>query len=395
MTSPATVAQFDSRWFRQVLGHYPTGVAVVTAAGQDGPAGMAVGSFTSVSLDPPLIAFLPDRGSSSYPKIRQAGSFCVNVLSAEQEAVCRAFAAKGADKFAGLSWRPASSGAPVIEGAVAWIDCDFDAEYEAGDHYIVLGRVRELHVASATLPLLFFQGGYGRFAPLTLTAAAEPDLIEKLRLVDVARPQMERVAADLEVEALASALVGDEMVIVASTGNPQSRLVPTRVGQRIPFVPPLGALFVAWAGEAAVATWLARLGPDLAPQELERHRQVVERVRARGWSIGLGSATHGELEAALARTSVQRPTPEQIDAVRRSVDKLGGEYEPEDLTPEGSYQVRNVNVPVYGPGGVVVLLLSVYGLPETSTGADVDRYRSRLLAAAETVTASIGGQPPA
>src|ERR1700722_6991549 len=135
MTSPTA---FDFKQFRQVLGHYPTGVAVVTAVDGDGqPTGMAVGSFTSVSLDPPLVAFLPDRSSTSFPRIRSASSFCVNVLSAEQEHICRAFAAKGQDKFRGLSWRPAASGAPILDGVVAWIDCEFEAIYETGDHYIV------------------------------------------------------------------------------------------------------------------------------------------------------------------------------------------------------------------------------------------------------------------
>ena len=96
MHTDSGVLQFDSKRFRQVLGHYPTGVTVVTAVDADGqPAGMAVGSFTSVSLDPPLVAFLPDKSSTSFPRIRRASSFCVNVLSAEQENVCRAFAAKG------------------------------------------------------------------------------------------------------------------------------------------------------------------------------------------------------------------------------------------------------------------------------------------------------------
>lgn len=164
VTSGSTT-DIDSVRFREVLGSYPTGVTVITAIGEDGrPAGMAVGSFTSVSLDPPLVAFLPDRSSSSFPKIRTASSFCVNVLAADQESVCRAFATRGGDKFAGVDWEPASSGAPRLDGVAAWIDCDFESVQEAGDHYIVLGRVRELDSIDSRLPLVFFQGGYGRFS---------------------------------------------------------------------------------------------------------------------------------------------------------------------------------------------------------------------------------------
>src|SRR5213076_1713460 len=101
--------------YRQVLGHFPTGVTVITAMGADGkPAGFAVGSFFSVSLDPPLVGFCAGKGSSSWPGIREAGVFCVNVLAVDQEAACRAFSSKVDDKFAGLGWTPASSGSPKL-----------------------------------------------------------------------------------------------------------------------------------------------------------------------------------------------------------------------------------------------------------------------------------------
>lgn len=155
---------FDSAKFRQVLGHFPTGVTVITAAAEGGPVGMAVGSFASVSLDPPLVAFFPDKGSSTWPRIEASGHFCVNILAEYQEDVCRRFASKGDDKFAGLGWGPAGSGAPLLAGVLAWIDCDIEAVTDAGDHHCVLGRVRELAVAQDGAPLIFFRGGYGRFA---------------------------------------------------------------------------------------------------------------------------------------------------------------------------------------------------------------------------------------
>jgi len=169
---PPALATFDSAQFRTVLGHLPTGVVVVTAiSDSDHPVGMAVGSCTSVSLNPPLVAFLPDRLSTSFPAIRRAGSFCVNVLSADQERLCRRFAVSGGNKFAGVRWRPAASGSPILDGVLAWVDCEIDAIHEAGDHYIVIGRVHELDVETSTGPLLFFQGGYGGFTAST----SDPD----------------------------------------------------------------------------------------------------------------------------------------------------------------------------------------------------------------------------
>lgn len=157
----------DGTTFRRVLGHYPTGVCVVTAIQSNGtPAAMVVGSFTSVSLDPPLVAFFPDRGSSSWPKIQQAGKFCVNILGSHQEHICRRFAAKGDNKFQGLEYRLSSSGSPVLADVIAWIDCTLHIVHEAGDHYIVLGHVRELDIVRAEQPLLFLRGKYGNFTPL-------------------------------------------------------------------------------------------------------------------------------------------------------------------------------------------------------------------------------------
>lgn len=155
-------AGFDSAKFRQVLGHFATGVTVVTAMRGDEPLGLAVGSFSSVSLDPPLVGFFPDRSSTSWPKIEEAGAFCVNILGEDQEDVCRRFAMKGDDKFAGLGWRQAGSGAPLLDGVLAWIDCDIDKVVDAGDHFLVLGAVRELEVVHDGAPLVFFRGGYAR-----------------------------------------------------------------------------------------------------------------------------------------------------------------------------------------------------------------------------------------
>ncbi|MDO7835780.1 flavin reductase family protein [Sphingobium sp. HBC34] len=156
---------FDNATFRRVLGHYPTGVCVVTATQDDDtPVGMVVGSFTSVSLDPPLVAFFPAKSSSSWPRLQSVGKFCVNVLASDQQPLCRQIAGPGPDKFAGISHRVSANGSPILDDVVAWIDCALDAVHEAGDHYIVLGRVVALEVERPERPLLFFQGNYGQFS---------------------------------------------------------------------------------------------------------------------------------------------------------------------------------------------------------------------------------------
>lgn len=154
----------DASYFRSVLGGYPTGVVVVTADTPEGPVGLAIGTFSSVSLDPPLVGFLPDKASSSWSRIEATGNFCVNILADDQLDVCRQFAARGADRYAGLAWRAGITGAPVLDGVVAWIDCTVESVVDAGDHHFVLGRVIDLGIARDDAgPLLFFRGRYGRF----------------------------------------------------------------------------------------------------------------------------------------------------------------------------------------------------------------------------------------
>jgi flavin reductase (DIM6/NTAB) family NADH-FMN oxidoreductase RutF len=158
-------APIDPARFRTVLGHFPTGVSVITGQNGDKRVGLAVGSFFSVSLDPPLVGFCAGAQSSSWPHIREAGTFCVNILAANQEDICRVFAGKSDDKFVGIGFDAAPySGAPRIHDAVAWIDCELEAVHRAGDHDVVIGRVHDLSAAVERLPLVFFRGGYAQLS---------------------------------------------------------------------------------------------------------------------------------------------------------------------------------------------------------------------------------------
>jgi 3-hydroxy-9,10-secoandrosta-1,3,5(10)-triene-9,17-dione monooxygenase reductase component len=152
----------DAARFRQVLGHFPTGVTVITAGPAEGPVGMAVGSFTSLSLEPPQVLFCAGNASTSWPRIREHGSFSVNILAEDQEDVSRVFASKCADKFAEIGWHHSRAGNPQINGALAWIECRIGNIVESGDHSIVIGEVDELSVTHEGRPLVFFRGGYGR-----------------------------------------------------------------------------------------------------------------------------------------------------------------------------------------------------------------------------------------
>lgn len=152
----------DQGEFRKALGQFATGVTIITAMCDGEPAGLAANSFTSVSLEPPLVLFAVARTSSTWPKIETARKFAVNILGEHQEEVSRLFATKDVDRFGQVDWHLGVGGSPVLHDTLAYLDCEFWAEYDGGDHIIVVGRVLDLGVTHEGSPLLFFRGKYGR-----------------------------------------------------------------------------------------------------------------------------------------------------------------------------------------------------------------------------------------
>ena len=177
---PAPPQVLDAQHFRQVLGHFATGVTILTAVDDGEPVGFTCQSFSSLSLDPPLVTVAPQRTSTTWPRIRRAGRFCANILVEGQEQLGQAFARSGTDKFAGVRWTPSPAGCPVLEDALAWVDCEVVQEVDGGDHVIVVSRVLDLAVLSDAPPLLFFRG---RFASLRPTPAVR-DAVD----LDAGRP---------------------------------------------------------------------------------------------------------------------------------------------------------------------------------------------------------------
>lgn len=146
---------------REVLGHFASGVTVLTALTGEGPIGFTCQSFSSLSLDPPLVVFAPGRTSTTWPRLRDLGRFCINVLAEGQDDVSQNFARSGADKFEGVRWTTSAGGSPVLDGVVAWIDAALWAEYDGGDHTLVAAQVLDLGADAERRPLLFHRGTYG------------------------------------------------------------------------------------------------------------------------------------------------------------------------------------------------------------------------------------------
>lgn len=152
--------------FREALGHYASGITVITSQIEEEPVGFTCQSFYSVSMSPPLVSFSVMAGSASYPRIRQAGRFAVNILSGEQAGISNQFARRGTDKWQGVQWQASPLGNPIIAGSLHWLDCEIHAEHVAGDHLIVIGEVKALNLqqTAATQPLLYFKGQYCNIA---------------------------------------------------------------------------------------------------------------------------------------------------------------------------------------------------------------------------------------
>jgi flavin reductase (DIM6/NTAB) family NADH-FMN oxidoreductase RutF len=165
MTPEGPPRVVDSGVLRDVLGHFASGVTVVTAVTDDGPIGFTCQSFSSLSLDPPLVVFAPSRTSRTWPRLREIGRFCINVLAEGQDDVSQNFARSAVDKFAGVPWTPSAHGSPVLDGVVAWIDGALTAEYDGGDHTLAVARVLDLGAAPGRRPLLFHRGAYGLLQP--------------------------------------------------------------------------------------------------------------------------------------------------------------------------------------------------------------------------------------
>ena len=178
----------DPQRFRQVLGHFATGVTVITGMHEGQPAGFACQAFTALSLDPPLVLFCPGKSSGTWPRIARIGELGVNMLAAQQRDLARKFGVTAADKFDGVQWTPARNGAPILDGVLAWASCTVETVHEAGDHFIVIARVTELgdtRPADAGPggtrpgdPLLFYRGRFTLSA--TTDADAPPEVVDTL-----------------------------------------------------------------------------------------------------------------------------------------------------------------------------------------------------------------------
>jgi DNA-binding IclR family transcriptional regulator len=225
-----------------------------------------------------------------------------------------------------------------------------------------------------------------------LVAVAGAAAARQLELVDYARAEMRALADELDVQCVASAVRGDDIVLLAVAGAARPLSVNVHAGQRVPLTPPLGTVFIAWSPPEEIDRWLRRLGPPgespaAGGAALARYRQAVDVVRRRGYALSLEADARVLLERALSAGG-DRPLAEVLDELGRQ------DYLLLELEPAHSYRLSLMAAPVFGPEGTVVLALSLFDLPAEIDADRVPALAERLVGAANTVTKAIGGRVP-
>ncbi|GAC50735.1 flavin reductase family protein [Gordonia aichiensis] len=374
-----TTPTIDSQLFRDVTGHYPTGVVVVTGRDAEGELlAMVVGSFNSVSLEPPLVSFMPMKTSRTFAKMRECPSVCINILAGEQEDVVFAIAQRWENKFDGIAWHPSPSGDPVLADAVAWIDTRIDDVIEAGDHWIVLCAVHDMAVENPVSPLIYFQSGYGSFVCTSLMARMDHEILPAIHAAHAARPIVEHLAKQIGCEVtIFTSVSEDEVATVLSVTGPGMGHEGD-FARRVPMIPPIGDTYFFDQPTESQERWIERLrGAD--PEVKETFRQRLSYLRENGYLYSRlpedqGRAAYEIIRDATELYSSGRLTPAQQRIIRSAMINSSVDYRVEELDEDQRYQLGSIVVPVRDRRGVYSLTLRLAQLPAHATRRQIENW---------------------
>lgn len=385
--------RIDPAQFRHVLGHYPTGVTVVTGIDASGEIlAMVVGTFTSVSLEPPLVSFLPMKNSRTFAALAECDTVCINVLTAAQEKSGRMIASRRSDKLDGIEWRMSPHGSPILEGSLAWLDVRITDTIEAGDHWIALCSVLDLGVEQASPPLIFFQGGYGQFMVKSLVARVESDTIDPVRRGARTRPILERVAHDIDCHVhLLVALNSHELLTVAGAQGPNAQLTAD-LGERIPIIPPIGDTYISGGTDEEVTEWLSR-GPRLTDEEQALFLDRIAFCREHGHLVSFlpegGEACYEEMAEAAQRFAQGNLTPAEEREVSEAISRGVMGYDLRELDDQQTYSLGSIVAPIPYPADRPVFTVRVSQLPRDASGAQINQWISTLHTAVDELAAAL------
>ncbi|WP_431710538.1 flavin reductase family protein [Glutamicibacter uratoxydans] len=365
----------DPQVFRQVMGTYPTGVVLVTAMNNNEPIAMVVGTFNSVSIDPPLIGFLPMRSSKRFALIDDAEHFAVNILGSDQIELCNAVS-RNDDPFGRFSWTPDENGAPVFDGVIGSISCAKYQTVDAGDHFFCMGAVTALSSRRTAPPLVFFQGEFGSYGRLRQMSEAE--VISAVQTIQPLQPGLRELSTRLNSEVSIISRTDQEMVTVTAIAS-NGKDNPSLLGQRLPLIAPLGELFVA-ADKELKTRWLQNAKPEVREMLEQRLAQVAET----GWSVSMTSEYRTEeVSPALQNFQLNPYTPQRYRELSEIIGRAQDYYTPADLNSAGTHSVAGITVPIMG-NGVIHCVLRTSGFASDLTGQQIQDIAAQMLEFAQS-----------
>ncbi|MDH6194674.1 flavin reductase (DIM6/NTAB) family NADH-FMN oxidoreductase RutF/DNA-binding IclR family transcriptional regulator [Mycobacterium frederiksbergense] len=378
--SDTATRHIDQKLFKEVTGHYPTGVAVVTGRAADGELlALVVGTFSSVSLAPPLVSFMPMKTSRTYERMRECTSLCINIVGGAQEREVMTIAQRWEKKFDGIEWFPSPSGDPVLADSVAWIDTKPYRTVEAGDHWIALCEVTAMAVTNPVTPLIFFQGGYGSFVCTSLMARMDHEILPAIHMAHSARADVEGLASRIGCEAsVLTAISSDEMAVVLSATAPGLNR-ESSLAQRVPMVPPIGDTYVFNLPSHEQDRWIAKLR-NCDDEQAAVLRGRLDFVRQHGYLASFlpseGASAYAEMREATRTFESGRMTPAQERQVRESIRQSRIDYRARTFADDEKYDVGSLVLPVRDHRGTYSLTLRLAHLPQRISGSEIAGWLS-------------------
>lgn len=374
-TIPST---FDPQVFRTVMGHYPTGVAVVTGRTEGGEVlALVVGTFSSVSLNPPIVSFMPMKTSRTFERLRSCDSLCINILGEEQQAEMLSIAQRRENKLEGIDWYPSPSGDPILRDSIAWIDTTMGEIVEAGDHWIVLCDVKDLQVTNAVSPLLFFQGGYGSFAGREQTSRMSHEILPSIHAAHTSSDELKNLAHSIGCEVSVFAAISDDEFATVFTELGGKATRERGFASRFPLVPPIGDSYFFDKSEELQQHWLDKL-KDASEETIDRHRRRMAFMREHGYMLAFlpeeSSLAYDQMLRATEDYKKRSITPAEERDIRATIGSTPINYDQMNLKSEKVYHIGSIVIPVRDPSGTYTMTLRLAQLPSNATGAKVSQW---------------------